>query len=125
MLPLSRKWLGKVFRRLHSYKSAKEMFNQDTFEITLPKSLNVGSRSILGFMLRTHNVDPVTIDFRLNGKKVWNWKYSPGKRVRHFQEVVGGNTLQVGKNVLSMHGSSDAGFAVAVSDMVLWWQANI
>jgi hypothetical protein len=99
---------------------------QDTFEFQVPDNLNVESRAVLGFMLDVDNNGELTIKMRLNGTQVWSWHYSDESRhpVRYFQEVIGGNVVRPGTNVLSFDGSSGDKWFAQISDAVLWIQVN-
>jgi hypothetical protein len=100
---------------------------QDTISFTVPSTIDAESRSILGFMLDVDNLDDMTLTLRLNGTKVWTWNYSGGSSypVRFFQEVIAAGVLEPGTNVLSFDSSSGDYRYVALSDIVVWWQANI
>jgi hypothetical protein len=101
--------------------------DQDTIEFPVPDNINLGARSILGFMLDVDNVGELRIKMRLNGHEVWSWHYSDGSQypVRFFQEVIGANVLKAGTNVLSFDGASGEKWFAQISDAVLWVQVNI
>ena len=100
---------------------------QDTRNFEVPSTIDAGSRSILGFMLDVYNLDDMTLTLRLNGTKVWTWSYSGGSSlpVRFFQEVIPAGVVKSGTNVFSFDSSSGEKRFVALSDIVVWWQANI
>jgi len=98
---------------------------QDTVNFEVPSTIDAGSRSILGFMLEVDNLDDLTLTLRLNGTKVWTWSYSEGDRVRFFQEVIAAGVVKPGANVFSFESSSGDFRFVQLSDIVVWWQANI
>lgn len=99
---------------------------QTTIKFEVPSNVDAGSRSILGFMLQTDSVDGVTLTLRLNGTQVWDWNYADGGgRVGYFQEVIAAGVVKPGTNVFSFHCSSDDARFVQLSDIVVWWQANI
>ncbi len=98
---------------------------QDTINFQVPSNIDAGSRSILGFMLHVNNLDDLTLTLRLNGTKVWNWNYTGGNRFQFFQEVVGAGVVKPGENVFSFESSSGDFHLVELSDIVVWWQANI
>jgi len=98
---------------------------QDTINFEVPSTIDAGSRSILGFMLKTWNEDDMTLTLRLNGAKVWSWNYSDGERVQYFQEVIAAGVVKPGANVFSFDSSSGDFRLVQLSDIVVWWQANI
>lgn len=98
---------------------------QDTINFEVPSTIDAGSRSILGFMLKTWNEDDMTLTLRLNGAKVWTWNYSDGERVQYFQEVIAAGVVRPGANVFSFDSSSGDFRLVQLSDIVVWWQANI
>jgi hypothetical protein len=100
---------------------------QDTRNFEVPSTIDAGSRSILGFMLDVENQDDMTITLRLNGTKVWTWSYSGASShpVRFFQEVVAAGVVKPGTNVFSIDTSSGEKRFVQLSDIVVWWQANI
>ena len=99
----------------------------DTVNFEVPSNIDAGSRSILGFMLDVDNWDDMTLTLRMNGTKVWEWNYSgeSAHPVRFFQEVIGAGVLKPGTNVFSFESSSGDFRYVALSDIVVWWQANI
>ena len=101
--------------------------DQDTIEFPVPGNINLGARSILGFMLDVDNVGELRIKMRLNGHEVWSWHYSDESRhpVRYFQEVIGGNVVRPGTNVFSLDASSGELNFVQISDAVLWIQVNV
>jgi len=100
---------------------------QDTVNFEVPSTIDAGSRSILGFMLEVDNLDDLTLTLRLNGTKVWTWNYSGGSHlpVRFFQEVVAAGVLKAGTNTFSFDSSTGEAHFVQLSDIVVWWQANI
>ena len=101
--------------------------DQDTIEFQVSANLNVPSRAVLGFMLDVDNNGELTLKIRLNGHEVWSWHYSDESRhpVRYFQEVIGGNVVRPGTNVLSFDGSSGDKWFAQISDAVLWFQVNV
>ena len=100
-------------------------FDQDTVSFDIPQTIHTGSRSILGFMLTVLNIEDTHLAIRINGEKVWTWKYSDGRRVQYFQEVIAAGVLKPGANVFSFDSSSGDARSVEISDAVVWWQANI
>lgn len=100
---------------------------QDTRNFEVPSTIDAGSRSILGFMLDVANQESLTLTLRMNGTKVWTWHYSGGSShpVRFFQEVIPAGVLKPGTNVFSIDSSSSEKWFVQLSDIVVWWQANI
>lgn len=96
-----------------------------TIEFNVPSNIDGGSRCILGFMLQEYNSDDVTVRLRINGESVWSWNYSDGNRVMFFQEVIAAGLVKPGKNVLGLTTSSSDVRFTQISDVVLWWQANI
>jgi hypothetical protein len=99
--------------------------SKDTINFEVPSNVDAGSRSILSFMLHVDNLDDTTLTLRMNGTAVWNWNYSDGNRVRHFQEVIPAGVVKPGTNVFSFDSSSGDFRLVELSDIVVWWQANI
>jgi hypothetical protein len=100
---------------------------KDTINFEVPSTIDAGSRAILGFMLDVDNLDDMTLTIRLNGTKVWTWNYSGGSSlpVRFFQEVIPAGVVKPGTNVFSFDSSSGDYRFVQLSDIVVWWQANI
>jgi hypothetical protein len=98
---------------------------QDTIDFEVPSTIDPNSRTILGFMLEVDNSDDLTLTLRLNGTKVWTWNYPDGSRIRFFQEVISAGVARPGRNVFSFDSSSGDFRFVQLSDIVLWWQANI
>jgi hypothetical protein len=102
-----------------------EGFSRDPLTFTVPANIDAGSRTILTFMLSTGNLDDMTIKIRMNGTPVWNWSYSDGDRVGFFQEVMPKGAVKPGENKLSIDSASGDARTVNLSDIVVWWQANI
>jgi hypothetical protein len=100
-------------------------FNQDTINFDVPSNIDAGSRSILGFMVQVDNSDDLTLTLRMNGTKVWTWNFPEGNRIMFFQEVIPAGSVKPGKNVFSFDGNSADFNFVQLSDIVVWWQANI
>jgi len=95
------------------------------FEV--PANIDKGSRCILGFMINTNHLDDMKLVIRLNGTNVWNWSL-PGhvdEPARFFQEVVAAGVVVPGTNEFKFTSSSDDATVVEVSDVVVWFQANI
>jgi hypothetical protein len=97
----------------------------DTITFQVPSTVDAGSRSILGFMLQVDNLDDLTLSLRLNGVQVWTWNWPDGNRIRFFQEVIAAGVIKPGANVFSFESSSGDFSFVQLSDIVVWWQANI
>ena len=100
-------------------------FNQDTINFDVPSNIDAGSRSILGFMVQVDNSDDLTLTLRMNGTKVWTWNFPEGNRIMFFQEVIQAGSVKPGKNVFSFDSNSADFNFVQLSDIVVWWQANI
>ena len=99
---------------------------QDTRTFDVPSNIDVGSRSVLSFMLQAEHSDDMSLTVRLNGIEVWNWNYTGDSRhVQFFQEVVAAGVVKPGKNTLSFDSSSGETPYVALSDIVVLLQANI
>lgn len=98
---------------------------EDTINFEVPGNIDKGSRSVLGFMLEVRNLDDLGISVRLNGTKVWEWKYGDGKRIQFFQEVIEAGVAHAGTNVFSFETSSGDVRLTKLSDIVLWFQANV
>lgn len=100
---------------------------QDTINFKVPSNIDKGSRSILGFMIFVKNEDDLTMTLRLNGTKVWTWNYTGGSdaAAQFFQEVIGPGVVKPGDNVFSFDSSTGDLSFVKLSDIVVWWQANI
>jgi hypothetical protein len=100
--------------------------NQDTIDFEVPSNIDKGSRTILGFMFQAHHLDDMNVELRINGTKVWSWTWSgDAKRVGYFQEVVAKGLVEPGGNTLNFGSDSDEVTFFQLSDIVLWWQANI
>ncbi len=97
----------------------------DTINFDVPSTIDAGSHSILGFMLQVKNLGDISLSVRLNGAQVWIWNYSDGAREGYFQEVIAAGVVKPGANALSFESSSGDLRFVQLSDIVLWWQANI
>lgn len=104
-----------------------EGISPSPIEFTIPHNTNNDSRSILGFKFRYWNVDEMTITIRLNSVSVWNWTVpSTGALTfRYIQEVIPKGLAVSGTNTLTVHSDSGDFRSVGVSDVVLWWQADI
>lgn len=99
---------------------------QDTITFEVPSTVDAGSRSVLGFMLQADHLDDVSLTFRINGTKVWNWNLGGSQnKVAFYQEVIPTGVIKPGTNNFSFDSSSDDYRFVQVSDVVIWWQANI
>lgn len=101
--------------------------NQDTINFNVPSTIDAGSRTVLGFMLKVGNLDDMTLKLRINGTEVWNWSWSGSSDdpARFFQEVVAAGVVKPGANVFSFDSSSGDFRFVELSDIVITWQANI
>jgi hypothetical protein len=99
--------------------------DKDTVNFDVPSNIDAGSRSILNFMLQEGNLDDMTLTLRMNGTKVWTFSASDGDRLGFFQEVIPAGSVKPGKNVFSFESSSGDATFVQLSDIVVWWQANI
>ena len=99
---------------------------QDTIEFEVPSNVDAGSRAVLGFMFHADSTDGFSITIRINGHPVWNWKFGDGEvHARYFQEVAAAGVVKPGSNVFSYDGSGEGKRFVQLSDIVIWWQANI
>jgi hypothetical protein len=94
-----------------------------TFEV--PENVDLDSKTVLSFMLRSWSIGSLSIIMKLNGKQVWDWKFEDGDRVMLFQEVIPAGFLKPGKNKLSWDGKQEDLANLDLSDVVFWWQANI
>ena len=99
---------------------------QTTISFSVPLNIDAGSRSVIGFMLKTDHSDAMTLKLRMNGTEIWNWSWSGGSNdpVRFFQEVIGAGVVKPGANTFSFDSSSGGARAVELSDIVVWFQAN-
>jgi hypothetical protein len=99
---------------------------QDTRTFEVPSNVDAGTRSVLSFMIQAWHSDDMSLSVRLNGTKVWDWNYTGDSRhVQFFQEVVEAGLVKPGTNTLSFESSSGDYRYVALSDIVVLWQANI
>ena len=100
---------------------------QDTMNFNVPSNIDAGSRAVLGFMLKVENLDDMTLKLRMNGTEVWSWTWSGSSDLptRFFQEVIAAGVVKPGSNVFSFDSSSGDFRFVQLSDIVIWWQANI
>ena len=78
-------------------------------------------------MLDVNPQADLSLTVRLNGTKVWEWDFPGGGHppVRFFQEVVAAGVVKAGTNVFSFDASTGDFALVQLSDIVIWWQANI
>ena len=104
-----------------------EGFGPSPIEFTVPNNINNDSRSILGFKLRYWNEDDMVLTVKLNSVSVWHWRVpSTGDTsFRYIQEVIPKGLAVPGANRLTAHSDSDDFRSVGISDVVLWWQADI
>src|SRR4029077_5770986 len=100
---------------------------QNTIDFTVPSNIDAGSRSVIGFMLKTSHSDAMTLKRRMNGTEIWDWSSSGGSDdpARFFQEVVAAGVVRPGANVFSFDTSSGDFRFTELSDIVVWFQANI
>jgi hypothetical protein len=99
----------------------------DPIDFTIPKNINKDSRSILGFKFQYWNAAQMTITIRLNSVSVWHWTVPATDELtrRYIQEVVPQGLAVPGTNRLTVESDTGDFRFVAVSDVVLWWQADI
>jgi hypothetical protein len=97
----------------------------EEIHFTLPDSCDLGSRSILAWMLTIKTVaDQVNLNVLVNGVQTYNAHFG-GNRYGPLFEVVNANVLKHGDNVVNFLFTMDDATSVVISDIVLWWQANI
>jgi hypothetical protein len=101
--------------------------DKHSLNFEVPSNIDGGSRSVLGFMLQVGHLDDMKLTLKLNDKEIWNWNYegSDTNTLQYFQEVVDAGRVKGGKNVFSFHSTSEDATFVQLSDIVLWFQANI
>ena len=99
----------------------------DPITFTIPKNISKDSRSILGFKLQFWNAAKMTLTMRLNSVTVWHWTVQENDDLtrRYIQEVVPKGLAVPGTNRLIVESDTGDYRYVAVSDVVLWWQADI
>jgi hypothetical protein len=105
-----------------------EGHSPDPIEFTVPHNINKDSRSILGFKLRYWNFNEMTITVRLNSVSVWHWTVpstTDATAFRYIQEVIPKGLPVPGTNRLTVESESHDYLSVGISDVVLWWQADI
>jgi hypothetical protein len=104
-----------------------EGFSPNPIEFTIPKNINKDSRSILGFKFQYWNEAQMTVTIRLNSISVWHWTVPATGELdrRYIQEVVPKGLAVPGTNRLTVESDSGDLRYVGVSDVVLWWQADI
>jgi hypothetical protein len=74
------------------------------------------------------NEGEMTVTIRLNSISVWQWKSSStsdSATYRFIQEVIPKGLAVSGTNRLTIDSDSGDFRWVGVSDVVLWWQADI
>jgi hypothetical protein len=99
---------------------------QNSVKFNVPETIDLKSQCILGFMIQASHTDDMTLTVRINGTQVWKWSYTGGhKHTQFFQEVIAGGIVKSGENTFSFQTSVDDHAFVQLSDIVLWWQANI
>lgn len=98
----------------------------DPIQFDVPDNIDAGSRSILSFMVFTDSIEDMGLKIRVNGTPVWDWHYPNGDpRLHHFQEVIPKGLVKPGSNNLSLETTSGDFRFTKISDVVIWWQANI
>jgi hypothetical protein len=102
-------------------------FHQTTIEFEVPSNIDAGSRCVLGFMMKADHPEAMILSIRINGHVVWEWQTSDGTDlpIRYFQEVVAAGVIEPGKNIFHFDSESSDFTFVQLSDIVVWWQANI
>lgn len=99
---------------------------QNTISFDVPSHLDSGSQSVLSFMLDISCSENTSLILRMNGLRVWHWNYSEDTRlVQNYQEVLNPGVLRAGTNVFSFDSSSGDVRFLQLSDIVVWWQANL
>jgi len=99
--------------------------NGGEIEFTIPDNFEPSNRCVLTFMLRSNGLDDVRVTLRLNGNRIWDWRFGEDDvPAQAFQEVVAAGIARAGKNVLSFDINSGPA-SLELSDVVFWWQANI
>jgi len=99
---------------------------QHAIDFEIPSSINPESRCILGFMLDTCHLDSMNLTLHLNGANVWSKGFSgDSERVHYFHEVIDPGIVKPGTNTLTFETTSNDAPAVKLSDVVVWWQANM
>jgi hypothetical protein len=101
----------------------------DGVDFEVNSAISAERRTVLTFMLRNFSEGDVTVSVKVNGKKVWNWKFTEAK-TRFYQEVLGADVIRPGTNKISCEVSRDSDgkfdFAgVEFSDIVLWYRVSI
>lgn len=99
----------------------------NTVNFDVPANIDPNSRCILGFMLKVHNVNEMTLKIFINDTEVWNWHTSGHSNlpIRFFQEVIPAGLVTPGANSFRFNVNTDDFESTMFSDIVLWWQANI
>jgi len=111
-----------------------EKFRKDLRQVSwhLPHNADLGSPSILAFMLRIQTpADTVNFRVRINGHSVFHFTFYdnsdsfPTNRYGPWMEVVQKEVLLHGENIMNFDFETDEDDSyLSVSDAVLWWQAN-
>lgn len=101
--------------------------DQNSIDFSMPSNVDAGSRCILGFMFDAGSLDDITVTLKLNGTEVWTWSNSGSYdgMIRYFHEVIPAGVLKGGNNTFKLKSSSDDYTFLQLSDIVVWWQANI
>ena len=99
--------------------------DKSVIDFTVPSNIHTGSRVLLGFMCSVDNNDDLLLRVRFNGTQVWSRNFESGNRTQFFLEVVQAGAVKPGANNLSFISSSTDFNVVELSDIVIWWQANI
>jgi hypothetical protein len=101
--------------------------DKDSINFDMPSNVDSGSRCVLGFMFDAGTLDDTTVTVKLNGTQVWSWTASGSYDgpIRFFQEVIPAGVLKSGSNTFKFHSSSDDFTFLQLSDIVVWWQANV
>jgi len=95
-------------------------------KFSVPSNIDTGSRCVLNFMFKVDTSDDMELDILINGEVVWTWHASGAQDppMRTIQEVVAANIVHSGENLFQFETGGTWRFT-ELSDIVLWFQANI
>lgn len=94
-------------------------------EFNIPENFEPDNRCVHTFVLSADGLEDVQVTISLNGNQVFHWDFNDDHPPpQMFQEVIQTEIVRAGKNVFGFDFHTGP-TALKVSDVVLWWQANV
>jgi hypothetical protein len=96
-------------------------------DFEIPSTIDVQSRPVLTFMLDPEGDTDLELHVLVNGQSVWRWRFRPdaSRVARLYQEVLPSGLVVPGPNRMELSHNKSTSEPILVSDVVLWWQANL